>query len=179
MSEYKSPTLGEYVASTQKWREALEIPNWIDFDGQVEAANEALEDFKMSKPDKYKELLEDGEPWIAREAQRRRDAAPDPELIKAIRQQLSSIKLGTYLRATGKYGNAINPTIEQGELKSVDFDKGILVLHSTVYGNDISVQIDKIISIDDTHTGSGASGPAQTPDLRQVGSDWYRGDQKV
>jgi hypothetical protein len=54
-----------------------------------------------------------------------------------------------------------------------------MVLHSTTYDKDRTVPLDKIQSIEDHHTGSGASGPVQTPDLRQVGNDWYRGDQKI
>ena len=97
-----------------------------------------------------------------------------------IKQQLGAIPTNTYLRVWGKF-NAYtsNATCEQGLLKSIDWANGTMVLHSTTYDRDDTVQLDKIQSIEDHHTGSGASGPVQTPDLRQVGNDWYRGDQKI
>lgn len=69
---------------------------------------------------------------------------------------------------TGRYGNAINPTIEQGKLKSIDWDNRTVVLHNTTYDRDTTVRMDQMISIDDTRSGSGALTFAQEP-------DWYLG----
>ncbi|MFM9433883.1 hypothetical protein ACFDR9_000929 [Janthinobacterium sp. CG_23.3] len=97
-----------------------------------------------------------------------------------IKQQLSAIPSNTYLRVWGKFSSyTINAQCEQGLLKSIDWTNGTMVLHSTTYNSDNTVQLDKISSIEDHHTGSGASGPVQQADLRQVGNDWYRGDVKI
>ncbi|NHZ40017.1 hypothetical protein [Massilia aquatica] len=97
----------------------------------------------------------------------------------SIKQQLENTPTGTYLMAHGHFGGSINATIEQGTLKSIDWANGTLVLHSTTYDRDQTVEISKISYIDASRSGSGALGPAQAPDLRQVGNDWYRGDVKV
>jgi len=92
-----------------------------------------------------------------------------------IKQQLENTPLGTYLMIWGNYGNATNATIEQGELKSVDSANGTVVLHSTNYDKDKTVRMDQMTSIDASRSGSGALGPAQTPDWRQnAQGDWSR-----
>ncbi len=94
---------------------------------------------------------------------------------EAIKQQLENTPIGTYLMIWGRYGNAINPTIEQGQLKSVDSKNGTVVLHSMVYDRDQTVRMDQMSSIDDSRSGPGARGPAQTPDWRQdVQGNWSR-----
>ncbi|TDR76628.1 hypothetical protein [Paludibacterium purpuratum] len=99
---------------------------------------------------------------------------------QSLKDQLSAIQVGTYLMLHGKFNDyTINPTIEQGKLKSIDWANGTLVLYSVTYDLDTTVQLDRISYIDDSRTGSGALGPAQAPDLRQVGNDWYRGDTKI
>lgn len=86
----------------------------------------------------------------------------------SIEKHLRETPIGTYLMITGRYGNAINPTIEQGKLKSIDWDNRTVVLRNTVYDRDVTVRMDQMISIDDTRTGSGALTFAQEP-------DWYCG----
>ncbi|ATQ74633.1 hypothetical protein CR152_08940 [Massilia violaceinigra] len=97
----------------------------------------------------------------------------------SIKQQLENTPIGTYLMAHGHFGGSINATIEQGTLKSIDWANGTMVLHSTTYNRDHTVDIGKVSYIDDSRSGPGALGSAQAPDLRQVGNDWYRGDVKV
>lgn len=98
---------------------------------------------------------------------------------ESIKQQLENTPIGTYLMAHGHFGNSINATIEQGTLKNIDWAHNSMVLHSTNYDRDHTVDIGKVTYIDDSRTGSGALGSVQAPDLRRVGNDWYRGDVKV
>lgn len=97
----------------------------------------------------------------------------------SIRQELAGIATGTYLMLHGHYGNAINSTIEQGQLVSIDNNAGTVKLHSTVYNKDVTVRIDQITYIDASRSGSGALGSVQQADLRRVGNDTYRGKQKL
>lgn len=92
---------------------------------------------------------------------------------------LKQYPIGKYLMIWGKHDNSINPTIEQGVLKSINWDKRALVLHNSTYDQDRTVNIDRISFIDDTRSGPGALGSVQTPDwyLRPDGA-WYRGGQK-
>lgn len=92
---------------------------------------------------------------------------------------LKQYPIGKYLMIWGRHDSSINPTIEQGVLKSINWDKRTLVLHSVTYDKDRTVNIDRISFIDDTRSGSGALGPVQTPDwhLRPDGA-WYRGERK-
>jgi len=109
--------------------------------------------------------------------QKESDAA-QPETID---DQLKRIAIGKYLMLWGKYGNAINETIEQGKLKSINWTNRTVVLESTVYKDTYpTVSIDKITWIDESRSGSGALGPAQTPDWYQ-GADgkWRKGDKVV
>ncbi|MBB5609142.1 MULTISPECIES: hypothetical protein [unclassified Janthinobacterium] len=52
-------------------------------------------------------------------------------------------------------------------------------MHSTVYGNDLTVRIDQISDINASRSGSGALGSVQQADLRRVGNDTQRGKQKL
>ena len=92
----------------------------------------------------------------------------------SIKQQLQDIPLGTYLMAHGDFDNSTNQTIVQGTLKSFDLAKGTMVLHSTNYDRDRTVELSKVAYIDDKRTGSGALGSAQAPDAKQVAIDRYK-----
>ena len=92
---------------------------------------------------------------------------------------LKQYPVGKYLMIWGRHGSSTNPTIEQGVLKSINWDKRTLVLHNVTYDEDRTVSIDRISFIDATRTGPGALGAVQTPDwhLRPDGA-WYRGERK-
>jgi hypothetical protein len=92
---------------------------------------------------------------------------------------LKQYPIGRYLMIWGRHDGSINPTIEQGVLKSINWDKRTLVLHNITYDQDRTVNIDRISFIDGTRSGPGALGAAQTSDwhLRPDGA-WYRGGQK-
>ncbi|MBP4000298.1 MULTISPECIES: hypothetical protein [Pseudomonas fluorescens group] len=78
---------------------------------------------------------------------------------------LAATPIGTYLRIWGNFQGANNLQCLQGNLVSVDVASGVAVLESTTYSNKLyNVPIDQISSIEGGHTGSGASGPVQTPD---------------
>ena len=96
-----------------------------------------------------------------------------------LKEQLTHIPKGKYLMIYGRWGNAINHTIEQGELMNVNWDRDTVELHSTVYGNDFTVDMSKAFSIDESRSGSGARGSVQSPDWKQNSQgDWYKGDRK-
>ena len=78
---------------------------------------------------------------------------------------LVATPIGTYLRLWGHFPGATSQQCKQGKLKSVDVKAKLVVLESTTYANRThEVWIDQIDSIETGHTGSGAAGPAQTPD---------------
>ncbi|MES2740042.1 MAG: hypothetical protein V4754_03705, partial [Pseudomonadota bacterium] len=54
-----------------------------------------------------------------------------------------------------------------------------VVYNDMTYDRDVVVSIDKVSYIDASRSGSGALGSVQSADLRRVGNDWYRGDQKL
>lgn len=88
--------------------------------------------------------------------------------------ELSATPIGTYLRIWGQFPGATSQQCKQGTLKSVDVASGIAFLESTTYDTTYEVRIDQIDSIEGGHTGSGASGPVQTPDkvLNPVTGKW-------
>ncbi|MNF88960.1 hypothetical protein [Pseudomonas kilonensis] len=88
---------------------------------------------------------------------------------------LVATPIGTYLRIWGHFPGATNQQCKQGKLKSVDVASGKVFLESTTYADRIyEVQIDQIDSIQGGYTGSGASGPVQTPDkvFNPVSGEW-------
>jgi hypothetical protein len=98
---------------------------------------------------------------------------------ETIEQQIKRIPLGEYLMIWGQFPGAISQTAKQGKLKHVDFPNGSLTLYSTTYNHDVWVPIDKITYIDESRTGPGALGPAQSPDwYRRPDGNWYKGDRK-
>ncbi|MBX9400536.1 hypothetical protein K4L06_04370 [Lysobacter sp. BMK333-48F3] len=100
----------------------------------------------------------------------------EPETIEG---QIKRIPIGEYLMIWGQFPGAICQTAKQGKLKSVDFAAGSLTLYSTTYNHDVWVPIDKITYIDESRSGPGALGPAQSPDwYRRPDGDWYKGDRK-
>jgi hypothetical protein len=108
------------------------------------------------------------------------DSHPTPN--DTLVRTLKSLTLGQYLliwrNTTTGGGNAL---AVQGTLDSIDFDKQTLVLKSKVYaGRFDTVTFDDIGFIDTSRSGSGALGPVQTPDLRNVSLGvWYRGNTEV
>ncbi|MGO1001862.1 hypothetical protein [Lysobacter sp. CA196] len=98
---------------------------------------------------------------------------------ETIDDQIKRIALGEYLMIWGQFPGAISQTAKQGKLKNVDFPNRCLTLHSTTYNHDVWVPIDKITYIDESRSGPGALGPAQSPDwYRRPDGDWYKGDRK-
>ena len=179
MPEYITP--GDYAVKTEKWRKTFQIPSSIQYDDQVEIANTLIDELSMNDPQQHDILMQEANAWAEKEGKRLEEYAPSTQYAapQSIAQQLENIPIGTYLMLTGHYGNAINPTIEQGKLKSLDVKNNTVVLHNTVYDREVTVKIDQILSIDASRSGSGARGSVQQADLRRVGNDWYRGNKKL
>lgn len=98
---------------------------------------------------------------------------------QSLKDQLAHIPKGKYLMIYGHWGNAINHTIEQGELLEVDFEKDTVVLHNTVYDNNITVDMTKAFSIDESRSGSGALGSVLEPDWKMNHKgEWFKGERK-
>jgi len=171
-------TFADYAAKNGKWRSTLNIPAYVQYSEQVDIARQVIDDLSMEDPDKYEQFLADALAAGAAEEEDQEAAAPLSQ-AECIRQELAGIAPGTYLMLHGHYGNAINSTIEQGKLVSIDNKAGTVKLHSTVYNNDLTVRIDQITYIDASRSGSGALGSVQQADLHRVGNDCYRGNQKL
>ncbi len=171
-------TFADYAAKNEKWRNDLHIPPYVQYADQVDIARQVIDDLSMEDPEKYEQFVADALASGATEEDER-ESAPPLSQADRIKQELRNIAPGTYLMLHGHYGNAINSTIEQGKLVSIDWDRGTVKLHSTVYNNDLTVRIDQITYIDASRSGSGALGSVQQADLRRVGNDWYRGNQKL
>lgn len=95
--------------------------------------------------------------------------------MSTIADELVATPIGTYLRIWGQFPGATSQQCKQGKLTSVDVAGGKVFLESTTYPGRIhEVQIDQIDSIEGGHTGSGASGPVQTPDkvFNPVSGEW-------
>ncbi|MGO4775649.1 hypothetical protein AB4084_09090, partial [Lysobacter sp. 2RAB21] len=103
----------------------------------------------------------------------------EPKKPRTFDADLKQYPIGKYLMIWGKHDSSINPTIEQGALKSINWDKRTLEQHNITYDEDRTVNIDRISFIDGTRSGPGALGSVQTPDwhLRPDGA-WYRGERK-
>ncbi|MFZ4874096.1 hypothetical protein ACL9RI_03345 [Janthinobacterium sp. Mn2066] len=172
-------TFADYAAKNEKWRNALNIPAYVQYSDQVDIAWQVIEDLSLEDPDKYEQFRADALAAGATQEEDERDSSPPLSQAERIRQELAGIAPGTYLMLHGHYGNAINATIEQGKLVGIDDKAGTVKLHSTVYNKDLTVRIDQITYIDASRSGSGALGAVQQADLRRVGNDWYRGNQKL
>ncbi|CDG82464.1 hypothetical protein [Janthinobacterium agaricidamnosum] len=171
-------TFADYAAKNERWRKELHIPPYAQYADQLDIARQVIDDLSMEDPEKYEQFVAEALEAGATEEDERESAAPLSQ-AERIKQELRDIAPGTYLMLHGHYGNAINATIEQGKLVSVDWERGTVKLHSTVYNNDLTVRIDQISYIDASRSGSGARGSVQQADLRRVGNDWYRGSQKL
>lgn len=96
-----------------------------------------------------------------------------------LEDELKNYPIGKYLMIWGTHDNSINLTIQQGQLKSINWEKRTLVLYNTTYKEDRTVNFDRISSIDASRSGPGAASPASVPDwyMRPDGA-WYRGEQE-
>lgn len=164
----------DYMILTKKWRDRYGVAvgerSW-----ELRQANEVISGLDREV---HAEFFSDAAAWRARQdAKAAAQPVPDTERIK---QQLANIPIGKYLMLSGYFIGSMNHTIEQGTLQSIDWDNGTVVLHSLNYDRDNIVDINKILSIDESRSGSGALGSVQEPDLREVSPGvWYRGDKKV
>src|SRR5471032_952209 len=177
MDQYTS--LADYAAKHEKWRNALNIPAYVQYSDQVDIARQVIDDLSMEDPEQYDQFRVEALAAGATEEEEEHESSAPLSQAERIRQELAGIAPGTYLMLHGHYGNAINATIEQGKLVSIDNNAGTVKLHSTVYGNDLTVRIDQITYIDASRSGSGALGSVQQADLHRVGNDCYRGNQKL
>lgn len=105
-----------------------------------------------------------------------------PTQDDSVLSTLKSLTPGQYLliwRNTTTGGG--NPLAVQGALDSIDYEQKTVKLKSTVYsGRYDTVTFDDIAVIDTSRSGSGARGPVQSADLRQVSLGvWYRGNTEV
>ncbi|NHZ97613.1 hypothetical protein [Massilia sp. CCM 8734] len=168
-------THADYIVRTEQWRDEFKIPKFLPYTEQVRIADEVLRTLDRAK---YAGMLSTADEWSQQESANLDAAQPFDGWKEQIRRQLLQIQKGKYLMIYLPYG-ASNFRIEQGTLTSVDWNKGTVLLHNTVYSRDETVAIDNIQSIDESRSGSGALGSVQTADLRLVGSDWYRGNTKL
>jgi Cu/Ag efflux protein CusF len=89
--------------------------------------------------------------------------------------RFSRIPEGKYLMISGFFGEAKSVTVKQGKLKTVDYEDNKVTLESTAYpGQFLEVPMDKIISVDDTRTSSGAKEAVQQADWQWTGNEWRR-----
>ncbi len=180
-------TEADYMVATRKWRERYGIAV-NETAKELAQANAVINGLDRTE---HAEFFSDAAAWGAREAARA-EGRPVPYTIpeaatatanasdtEGIKQQLGKIEIGKYLMLHGHFGNSINQTIEQGTLQSIDWNNGTVILHSTTYNHDLTVDIGKIAWIDESRTGSGALGAVQQGDLREVNGEWYRGNEKV
>ena len=167
----KFNSTADYIAQTEQWSKEFKLPVYLPYTEKVKMGEEVLRTIDRAK---YAGLLSAAEAWS--ETQTSGDE-PFDTWKEQIRRQLLQIQTGKYLMIYLPYGT--NYVIEQGALKSIDWNSDTVLLHNTVYNCDVSVSIDKIQSVDESRSGSGALGSVQTADLRLVGDDWYRGNQKL
>jgi hypothetical protein len=165
----------DYIVRTEQWRDEFKIPKYLPYTEQVRIAEEVLRTLDRAK---YAGMLSAAEEWSKKESANLHAEAPFDNWKEQIRRQLLQIQSGKYLMIYMPYGSS-SYTIEQGTLTSVDWNNGSVLLRNTVYNRDVTVTLDKIQSIDESRSGSGALGSVQTADLRRVGSDWYRGSTKL
>ena len=165
----------DYIARTEQWRTEFKIPKYLTYTEQVRMADEVLRTIDRNR---CASLLSAADEWSAKESANADAETPFDGWKEQIRRQLLQIQKGKCLMIYLPYGSS-NFTIEQGALTSVDWNSGTVLLRNTVYGRDTTVSIDNIQSIDESRSGSGALGSVQTADLRLVGSDWYRGSEKL
>lgn len=165
----------DYIVRTEQWRDEFKIPRFLPYTEQVRMAEEVLRTIDRAK---YAGMLAAADEWSKQESAKLDAEPPFDNWEQQIRRQLMQIQTGKYLMIYVPYGSS-SYTIEQGTLTSVDWNKGTVLLHSTTYDRDTTVSFDRIQSIDESRSGSGALGSVQTADLRRVGSDWYRGNTKL
>lgn len=140
-------------------RVVLKVAEYVGFDGKVELVD--LEEIGFDSIDTISKPL---------------TVVQKPPTLD---DDLRKYPIGKYLMIWGKHDGSINSTIQQGQLKSINWGNRTLVLHNTNYNEDLTVKMDQISFIDDTRSGSGAKSSVQTPDwhMRPDGA-WYRGDRK-
>lgn len=165
----------DFIVRTGQWRDEFKIPRFLPYAEQVRMAEEVLRTIDRAS---HAGMLAAAEEWSRKESANLNAEPPFDNWKEQIRRQLMQIQPGKYLMIYLPYGSS-NYTIEQGTLTSVDWHQGSVLLRNTVYGRDVTVSIERIQSIDESRSGSGARGSVQAPDLRRVGSDWYRGDTKL
>ena len=178
-------TPAEYMIQTQKWREHYHIAV-NERSKELKQANEVVSGLDRAA---NAEFFSDAAAWGARETAKAAGqfvpydlpnfsprAAPDTDRVK---EQLRNIQAGKYLMLWGYFGGSINQTIQQGVLQSVDWDNGTVLLHSTTYGHDLTVDLNKISHIDESRSGSGALSAAQEGDwIEAAVGEWYKDGKK-
>jgi hypothetical protein len=111
-----------------------------------------------------------------------------------LKEQLTHTPTGNYLTIYGDWsdqdddaehriGNhkrdqasthTLSHTVLYGELKAVNWDEDTVMLHSTVYDTDTTVDMNKAFRIDDARGGSDATVSPSPPDCRHDRMvNWY------
>ncbi len=163
----------DFIVQSEQWSKEFNIPAFLPYTEKVKLAEEVL---RTIEREKYAALFAAAEEWSPKQAGR--GEQPFDTWEEQLRRQLLQIRTGKYLMIYLPY-HTTSFTIEQGELKSIDWHNGSVLLRNTVYDRDVTVWINNIQSVDESRSGSGALGAVQSADLRRVGSDWYRGNQKL
>jgi hypothetical protein len=143
----------DFIVRIGQWRDEFKIPKFLPYAEQVRMAEEVLRSIDRAK---YADMLSAAEEWSEKERANLNVEPPFDNWKEQIRRQLMQIQAGKYLMIYLPYGSS-NYTIEQGTLTSVDWHNGSVVLHSTNYNRDTTVWIDRIQSIDESRSGSGAN----------------------
>ncbi|MEO6823699.1 MAG: hypothetical protein ABI167_03045 [Nitrosospira sp.] len=167
----KFNSTADYIAQTEQWNTKFNIPKYLPYTEKVKIAEEVV---RTLDRDKYAGLLSAAEAWSKTQTS---GDEPFDNWKEQIRRQLLQIQTGKYLMIYVPYSSSY--MIKQGQLKTINWNTGTVLLHSTVYNNEVSLSIEDIKSVDESRSGSGALGSVQSADLRLVGKDWYRGDKKL
>ena len=89
--------------------------------------------------------------------------------------RIKSIPPDTWLRISYYKSSGQISNMDQGWLKTVDFDAGTLTLKSDFATSTVWINnIQSADHIDDRHTGSGAAGPAVEGARRWNGWEWVK-----
>ncbi|WEF35267.1 hypothetical protein [Pseudoduganella chitinolytica] len=167
----KFNSMADYISQTERWSSEFSIPKYLPYTEKVRMAEEVVRTLDRTR---YADLVSAAETWAVTQTS---GEEPFDHWKEQIRRQLLQIQTGKYLMIYLPYGS--NYVIKQGQLKSIDWNAGTVLLHSTTYNHEISVSIEKITSVDESRSRSGALGAVQVADLRKVGNDWYRGNTKI
>lgn len=133
---YSSPA--NYVVQENRWRAEFAIPGFLPYEEKVNIANQKLENIDR---DHYADLFSDAEIWRQSEMEKvglTLPFSPNDNSIRTIIFQAGN----RHMKISVPYGSD-NYRYEQGEIKSVDWCNGTLLLRSQ-YGSETTIYFSNI-----------------------------------